>query len=336
MVLAHPLRFACRPAFSIFSCLRHPPNPFSLSFVIAVLCVLLIMPSSDAQVVVNGQVFTNGLTIVDSPQPLSVFNVGSGIPIAVDVSGNGQLPQSASFPALAGATRFVDLQIYLVSSDTTVNWTVSGSGLLAQEVGSTVKHVTFAVPGCAFTGQYNLTFYESSIIDNQTFFTITPVPIFITQTGTPVQCAIQENPIQRQPQPSSPAPKSPWLQGTNGQQMPLPRPLPNPTVSTITQRPSGSLPSPFAPSLRTSALGSPTTVTVVLVSTETETVTTTVSGRDKVYTTTYGTSYTSVVVVNPAATGDLSGFVPVNEGFNLQICVYSYFLLLFLSTYLLL
>jgi hypothetical protein len=99
MVQAPRVRFQPRLQF-LFCRLGLP----SFSLAIAAFCLTLFIPVSFAQVVVNGQVFTNGLAIVDAPQPRrsvnplhvmecvdlycsgSSFSVGSDIPIAVDVS----------------------------------------------------------------------------------------------------------------------------------------------------------------------------------------------------------------------------------------------------------
>ncbi|EJD35388.1 hypothetical protein AURDEDRAFT_130656 [Auricularia subglabra TFB-10046 SS5] len=120
---------------------------------------------------INGQQFTQGLSIIDAPAPNSQHNSGGNMPIAIDVSGNGNLDA-------AGNSRFVSLDIYFVSADVSVNVTVSyDAGLLDSEPGSTVKHLDFNVPECLPAGNYNLTFYESSVFQGANFYTITSVPI---------------------------------------------------------------------------------------------------------------------------------------------------------------
>ncbi|KAA1468183.1 hypothetical protein DENSPDRAFT_377656 [Dentipellis sp. KUC8613] len=152
--------------------LAHPASVFTL-------CVLLFIafPIASAQYLVNGQVFTCGLAIVDAPAPNSTYHAGSNIPIAIDVSprgrprepktesyaaasqvsGDGKLPPQAAIPGSNLATGFDSLELYLVSTQTGVNFTVSsGPGYLTQESGSTVKHLNFPLPNCVAAGQYNV------------------------------------------------------------------------------------------------------------------------------------------------------------------------------------
>lgn len=100
-------------------------------------------------------------------------HAGSNLSIAVDVcivptlfvlsltslqvSGNGKLTPDATNPNSTLSTHFSLLEIYLVSSETNTNLTVSsGPGLLAQEPSSTVKHVNWVVPTCIAVGNYNV------------------------------------------------------------------------------------------------------------------------------------------------------------------------------------
>lgn len=73
------------------------------------------------------------------------------------ISGDGQLPQ-------ASETGFDSLAIYLVSSDTSLNLTVSTDPtLLTQQPGSTVKHLKWQAPNCLTPGSYNVS--SLSILD---------------------------------------------------------------------------------------------------------------------------------------------------------------------------
>lgn len=73
------------------------------------------------------------------------------------ISGDGKLQSSAAIPGSNLPTRFDGLEIFLVSSQTNVNITVStGPGLLTQESGSTVKHLNWPIPTCISPGQYNV------------------------------------------------------------------------------------------------------------------------------------------------------------------------------------
>jgi hypothetical protein len=51
--------------------------------------------------------------------------------------------------------------------------------------------------------------YESSVINNEAYYTITPIPIDMSSSSTG-QCS-DLNQFQSVPQPSSPSPQSPWL-----------------------------------------------------------------------------------------------------------------------------
>ncbi|TBU32429.1 hypothetical protein BD311DRAFT_715100 [Dichomitus squalens] len=176
-----------------------------------------------AQTLVNGQVFTNGLAIVDAPAPGSPMHAGSVTQVAIDISGDGHLDQSASIPGSGKSTRFDSLEIYLVSYQTKQNITVSnGTELLTQEQGSTVKHWNFNVSTCIPAGNYNLTFYEASHIDNQPYFAITAYPVTVQNDNPSGACTNGTNALQDFPQASSPPPQSPWLIGTTIATQPLP------------------------------------------------------------------------------------------------------------------
>ncbi|KAJ7445693.1 hypothetical protein B0H11DRAFT_2249251 [Mycena galericulata] len=161
---------------------------------------------------INGQTFTDGLAIIDSPSPSSPGHAGSPIPIAVDVSGDGKLQSAASVPGSSLSTRFDALEIYLVSKQTNINMTVSNtSAFLTGESGSTVKHLNWPVPTCLPAGNYNLTFYETSHFNSQGVFTITPIPVPISNTSPPGQCnASVLNQLQSQPQADNPLTQSPF------------------------------------------------------------------------------------------------------------------------------
>ncbi|KAF7792998.1 hypothetical protein EIP86_004103 [Pleurotus ostreatoroseus] len=191
-----------------------------------------------AQIVVNGQIFTDGLAIVDAPQPGTTLHTGATQSVAIDVrqhlspshagylalisvsrrqiSGDGHLPTSASTPGSSDATRYDSLEVYLTSFADSFNLTVSsGSGLLEQEQGSTVKHINWLIDSCVPSGNYNLTFYEASHINGDSFFTITPLPIEIQNTSPTSSCTNGTNPIQAFPQAQSAPDHSPWLNSDN-------------------------------------------------------------------------------------------------------------------------
>ncbi|KAJ7706391.1 hypothetical protein B0H17DRAFT_1037012 [Mycena rosella] len=167
-----------------------------------------------AQTTINGQTFTNGLAIIDAPSPSNPGHAGSTIPIAVDVSGDGKLAPAASLPGSDLSTRYDFLEIYLVSAQTNINITVSaGPSLLTNETGSTVKHLNWPIPTCIPAGDYNLTFYEASHVNGQGVFTITPIPIPISNPSASGQCP-DLNSLQPQPQASNPLSQSPFASGS--------------------------------------------------------------------------------------------------------------------------
>ncbi|KAM5535212.1 hypothetical protein V8D89_011148 [Ganoderma adspersum] len=187
-----------------------------------------------AQILVNGQLFTNGLAIVDAPAPGSPMHAGAVTQVAIDISGDGHLDQSASIPGSDKSTRFDSLEIYLVSYQTKQNITVSnGTELLTQERGSTVKHWNFNVSTCIPTGNYNLTFYEASHINGQPYFSITPYLVTVQNDHPTDACTNGTNALQDFPQLSSPPPQTPWLDGTTVATQPLPTATGNgaPTLS---------------------------------------------------------------------------------------------------------
>ncbi|KAI1795936.1 hypothetical protein LXA43DRAFT_1164138 [Ganoderma leucocontextum] len=162
-----------------------------------------------AQTLVNGQIFTNGLAIVDAPAPGSPMHAGSVTQVAIDISGDGHLDQSASIPGSGQYTK--------------QNITVSnGTQLLTQEQGSTVKHWSFAVSTCIPAGNYNLTFYEASHINGQPYFSITPYPVTVQNDHPTDACTNGTNALQDFPQLYSPPPQTPWLDGTSVATQPLP------------------------------------------------------------------------------------------------------------------
>ncbi|EIN13488.1 hypothetical protein PUNSTDRAFT_41053 [Punctularia strigosozonata HHB-11173 SS5] len=206
-----------------------------------------------AQQVVNGQIFTNGLAIVDAPAVNSVQHVGSDINIAVDVSGSGdgKLASVAATPGSGLADRFDSLSIYLVSSETNINATVSnGTGFLTQEPGSTVKHLNFNVPGCITPGDYN----------------VSSPPPTNPWTGAPTNGSTGSGESYT------------FTLGSSGLSWPFTTGLP-PVVTTTLSGQTVTI---------TQAETSKETVTVVFVSESTSTVTATAPGGTSTFTTTYG------------------------------------------------
>ncbi|KZW02296.1 hypothetical protein EXIGLDRAFT_735763 [Exidia glandulosa HHB12029] len=158
--------------------------------------VLLSLASVRAQEV-NGQYFTRGLAIVDAPNPGSPYNAGGNMPIAVDVSGNGQL-------AAQHDTSLDTLTIFLVSSALGTNYTVVANATFLQgEEGSTVKHLDWQVPSCVGAGSYNLTFYETAKYQGTAYFAITPIPVEIKTPSSSAACTNGQEPTKAEVQPQA-------------------------------------------------------------------------------------------------------------------------------------
>lgn len=84
------------------------------------------------------------------------------------LSGDGKVPQSAFIPGSGASTGYDLLEIYLVSSQLGVNYTVSNAtDFLEQEPGSTVKHLNWPIPNCVSSGSYNV---RKGTPDEQTIF----------------------------------------------------------------------------------------------------------------------------------------------------------------------
>jgi LysM repeat protein len=256
---------------------------------------------------------TNGLAIIDAPNPGSPGHAGNTLPIAVDVSGDGQLSSDASNPDSTASTHFSLLEIYLVSAETNINLTVSnGTGLLTQESGSTVKHLNYLVPNCIAAGNYNLTFYETSTIQGQPHFIITPVSIPIQNTATPSDTACSQtagvtvNSLQSQPQAQSPLTQPIYPGGT------LPSSAPGPPFVTITL--SGPLPFPIPSTVTATPSATPTTVFVVSMTTATVTTDGSAGLTTETVTETVWSSQMAVT-----ANADSNGFLPVNAGLKLRL-----------------
>ncbi|KAJ7900134.1 hypothetical protein B0H14DRAFT_2672437 [Mycena olivaceomarginata] len=204
------------------------------------------------QTLINGQTFTNGLAIIDSPSSQTPGHAGSpsqaslmSCNIAIDVSGNGALPAAASLPDSHYSTGFGSLEIYLVSAQTNINMTVSaGPALLSGESGSTVKHLNWPIPACMPAGDYNLTFYENSLFNTQGIYTITSIPIPISNPSPAGQCTENLNPLQAQPQSSNPLPQPPFAPVVPGSQSTTVAPtssvVPGSQSTTVAPTPSAS------------------------------------------------------------------------------------------------
>ncbi|OCL06307.1 hypothetical protein AOQ84DRAFT_390273 [Glonium stellatum] len=183
--------------------------------------------------IVGGQIYTPGLAIVDSPQPFTPEG-GDFLQVALDISGDGRLPQPPN--NADPLTQIFNITIFLTSYTTLKNFTISnGTGtlpplapILAQEAGSTVKHVNFEWPDCLTgdgdstggnnsRGDYNISIHQNYRLNGTNFYTIFALPIQVTNgivpfppstqilvkpipgpvnsNGGRVACALLENPL---------------------------------------------------------------------------------------------------------------------------------------------
>lgn len=249
-----------------------------------------------------GQIFTNGLSIIDAPSADTPAHAGATLPIAVEVSGNGQLPADSANPSSSLPTHISLLEIYLVSSDTNLNITVSsGPSFLTSETGS-VRHLDWPVPTCLPAGNYNLTFYETFQLDSVAHFTITPVRLTV-QNPQPSSRCTNGNPLQPQPQTAAPLDQSPFVNPSSGSTSS------SPTLITITVSDGGFQ---FPTITKTVT---PTVTTQVVVSLAT--LTTTVTGQQGLITSVFTQTYTTTEVLQQSGN---AGFIPVNSGLSVKFC----------------
>ncbi|KAJ5087710.1 hypothetical protein N7456_011326 [Penicillium angulare] len=189
--------------------------------------------------IVNGQIYTPGLAIVDAPQPYTPLG-GDTLQVAIDVSGNGQLPWPPSTQSDNAATLFHNITLFLTSESQSHNFTLSNgtvppgnsSGyvgpVLDLEPSSTVKHVNWVWPKCfvgngdssdgTARGAYNISMHQSFRWNDTDYYTVFNLPISVTnsisQSSDRVDCALLENEmVEAKNDGSETLPGQPWLEG---------------------------------------------------------------------------------------------------------------------------
>ncbi|KIY03588.1 uncharacterized protein Z520_00279 [Fonsecaea multimorphosa CBS 102226] len=176
--------------------------------------------------IVNGQIYTPGLAIIDAPQPFTPEG-GDFLQVALDISGDGRIPQPPYSPSVE--TEILNITMFLFSYVTGLNLTISNgtsfqnagcAEIMAQESGSTVKHVNWAWPDCLVgngdddsgsssdRGSYNVSIHQSFRINGTGYYTIFNLPIQVTNSipnttqlaasGTRPSCALRNNLLQNQ------------------------------------------------------------------------------------------------------------------------------------------
>jgi len=217
--------------------------------------------------IINGQIFTPGLAIVDAPQP-DTPEGGDTLQVALDISGDGHLP----FPLQNGnqPTQIYNITLFLSSYVTGLNFTISNGtaasnnaslgDILLQEPGSTVKHVDWVWPDClvgngppsggvdSARGVYNISIRQSFRLNSTNYYTIFDLPIAVTNSiptaSNRPNCSTLQNPLLPPDQVAASAdvilPQDfPWTNG-NGVQTAVPSPSPSSTSSTAGGSGSGS------------------------------------------------------------------------------------------------
>ncbi|KAL3461552.1 hypothetical protein BJX64DRAFT_153124 [Aspergillus heterothallicus] len=183
--------------------------------------------------IVNGQIYTPGLAIVNAPQPYTPLG-GDTLHISLDVSGNGQLSLT---PDDDEPTRFHNITLFLTSSTTEKNFTISNGTeplvfalpltsedsssnsnsngsvipytgpILSLEPGSTVKHINWIWPECfvgdgdsgdqGARGDYNISMHQAFRWNGTDYYTVFDLPISVSngidESEERVDCELLEN-----------------------------------------------------------------------------------------------------------------------------------------------
>ncbi|OOQ91170.1 hypothetical protein PEBR_01248 [Penicillium brasilianum] len=194
--------------------------------------------------IVNGQVYTPGLAIIDAPQPNTPLGGGKptyNLQVAIDVSGNGKLPWPPSTQSADSATLFHNITLFLTSETLSHNFTISngtepknnGTGyvgpVLDLEPSSTVKHVNWVWPKClvgdgtssegSARGAYNISMHQSFRWNGTDYYTVFDLPISVTnsisESADRVDCDSLENKVLSEAEvekSSDTLPGQPWVQ----------------------------------------------------------------------------------------------------------------------------
>lgn len=168
----------------------------------AVLLLLLASPSLADQSFTthNGQIFTPGFVVMNSPQPWTPMG-GDSLHFSFDVTAKGQLPLllEEDSPSLIN-----NITIFLSSYDTGRNFTISNGtagrddaslgDIMDQEPGSNVKHINWIWPDCLVgdgepqdgrpsdRGTYNISIRQNFRINDSNHYTIFDLPIAVTNS----------------------------------------------------------------------------------------------------------------------------------------------------------
>lgn len=176
-------------------------RPSYISMAAAVLPVLAAAQDEDWSrnfTTDNGQVLTPGLAVWNSPQPNTPMG-GDTLHLSIDVTGSGKFalgPYEDDSP-----TALHNITIFLSSYHTGRNFTITNGtasegnftygDILAQQPGSTVKHINWVFPDCLVgdgapgngdgdRGLYNVSMRQAFRLNDTEYYTIFDLPIALT------------------------------------------------------------------------------------------------------------------------------------------------------------
>ncbi|RDL29949.1 Uncharacterized protein BP5553_10576 [Venustampulla echinocandica] len=162
--------------------------------------LVLLLQYANAQAIVNGQIYTPGIALVDAPQPNTPLG-GDHLQVALDVTSNGQLqlPPYPKDPVSAIHNITIFLSSYATGKNFTISNGTAGAGnaslgeIMQQEPGSTVKHVNWVWPDClagdgdpkdpnSARGAYNISIRQNFRMNGTSMYTIFDLPIRVTNS----------------------------------------------------------------------------------------------------------------------------------------------------------
>ncbi|WXC54587.1 hypothetical protein SNK03_000583 [Fusarium graminearum] len=164
--------------------------------------LLLAGPSlADNFTISNGQIFTPGFVVLDAPQPYTPLG-GDTLHVAIDVTANGKLPLPSNDDDNDDDNQIFSIEMFLYSYVTGRNFTISNGTasannaslgeIMAQEPGSTVKHVNWIWPDCLVgdgapegdsdRGVYNISIRQNFRYNGDDYYTIFDVPISVNNS----------------------------------------------------------------------------------------------------------------------------------------------------------
>ncbi|PQE27439.1 short-chain dehydrogenase protein [Rutstroemia sp. NJR-2017a BVV2] len=201
---------------SLLTISHHDNSPFMMaSLYYALLFVCFYIQGIYSQEIVNGQIYTPGIAIVDAPQPNTPLGGGKSffiaqnqprltvedyLQVAMDVTSDGQL-QLPPYPDKS-PSKIYNITMFLSSYTTGKNFTISNGTatagnaslgeIMAQEPSSTVKHVNWIWPDCLVgdgtsskntaRGAYNISIRQNFRLNGTDKYTIFDLPIQVTNS----------------------------------------------------------------------------------------------------------------------------------------------------------